>query len=269
MQQAEDFRVESLALAELLEPLDKLWYLKPTLFKAWTINDVLGHLHMFNVAAQRTLQGGAAFEKFFTPILQGLGSGQTLLQTQYPWLQGLSGRALLDAWREGALQLADAYATADPKQRVKWAGPDMTTLSCITARQMETWAHSQAVFDLLGVERVETDRVRNIVHLGVRTFGWSFKVRGQPVPANEPYVRLIGPSGALWEWGAVQSDNSVEGLAVEFARVVTQVRNVADTGLQLSGSVARQWMQNAQCFAGPPEQPPAPGARHRTLGQRT
>ncbi len=268
MQQAEDFRAESLALAELLEPLDELGYLRPTLFKGWTINDVLGHLHMFNVAAQRTLQGAAAFEQFFMPILQGLGSGQTLLQTQYPWLQGLSGRALLGAWREGALRLADAYATADSKQRVKWAGPDMSTLSCITARQMETWAHSQAVFDLLGVERAETDRVRNVVHLGVRTFGWSFKVRGLPVPPSEPYVKVIGPSGALWEWGAVQSGNSVEGLAVDFARVVTQVRNVADTGLKLTGPVARQWMQAAQCFAGPPEQPPAPGARRSVLVQR-
>jgi hypothetical protein len=27
--------------------------------------------------------------------------------------------------------------------------------------------------------------------------------------------------------------------------------------------VARQWMDLAQCFAGPPEKPPAPGTRFR------
>ncbi len=262
MKQAEDFRDESMALGDLLESLDDASYGRATLFKGWAINDVLGHLHMFNVAALRTLQSKAAFEQFFTPILQGLGSGQTLLQTQYPWLNGLGGRALFDAWRDESLRLADAYAGADPKQRVSWAGPDMTTLSCITARQMETWAHGQAIFDLLGVERREADRIRNIAHLGVRTFGWTFKVRGQAVPAVEPYVQLTGPSGAQWQWGTGQRDNSVEGLAVDFARVVTQVRNVADTSLRVTGPVAERWMASAQCFAGPPETPPAPGTRH-------
>lgn len=262
MQQAEDFRAESLALADVLERLDGTFYARETLFKNWTTNDVLGHLHMFNVAAQCTLRGAAAFNEFFTPIVKSLGSGQTLLQTQYPWLNGLSGRALFEAWRDGSQRLADAYALADPKQRVKWAGPDMTTLSCISARQMETWAHGQAIFDLLGIERPEADRVRNIAHLGVRTFEWTFKVRGQPVPDVQPYVRLTGPSGAVWEWGPVQPDNAIEGSAVEFARVVTQVRNVADTGLKMTGQTSQRWMAIAQCFAGPREEPPLPGVRY-------
>jgi len=31
-----------------------------------------------------------------------------------------------------------------------------------TARYMETWAHSQEVYDLVGVERSYTDRIKNI-----------------------------------------------------------------------------------------------------------
>ena len=54
---------------------------------------------------------------------------------------------------------------------------------------------------------------------------------------------------------------SIIGSAVEFCQVVTQTRNIADTGLKLVGETARNWMQNAQCFAGPPETPPAPGSR--------
>jgi hypothetical protein len=56
----------------------------------------------------------------------------------------------------------------------------------------------------------------------------------------------------------------VRGSAVEFAQVVTQVRNVADTDLEVIGSNAARWMENAQCFAGPPETPPAKGARHKS-----
>ena len=44
--------------------------------------------------------------------------------------------------------------------------------------------------------------------------------------------------------------------------MVTQTRSVADTALRLEGPVAKQWMAIAQCFAGPPHDPPAPGTRH-------
>jgi hypothetical protein len=53
----------------------------------------------------------------------------------------------------------------------------------------------------------------------------------------------------------------VSGDAVEFCQVVTQSRNIEDTGLSVTGDNARLWMSKAQCFAGPPEQPPAPGVR--------
>ena len=75
----------------------------------------------------------------------------------------------------------------------------------------------------------------------------------------------MSPSGATWEWHDPSSTERVEGSAVEFCRVVTQTRNVADTSLQVSGPVAQEWMALAQCFAGPPQPPPAPGTR-RKLG---
>jgi uncharacterized protein (TIGR03084 family) len=262
MQQAEDFRLESRVLAEILAPLSDADFDRQTLFKGWSINDVIGHLHMFNVAALRTLEDRAAFTAFFAPIKAGLAAGRSLLQTQYPWLDGLRGRALFETWRETAGQVADAYAAADPKQRLAWAGPDMSALSSITARQMETWAHGQEVFDALGQLRSESDRIRNIAHLGVATHGWSFMNRGRPVPDPAPFVQLRGPSGAQWQWNTPQADNAVRGSAVEFARVVTQTRNIADTKLRIRGAAARRWMETAQCFAGPPEDPPRQASRH-------
>ncbi|MGK0266502.1 MAG: hypothetical protein ACI82N_000749, partial [Maricaulis sp.] len=48
---ANDFRAENLALKTLLDPLADADFDKPTLFKAWTINDILRHLHFWNRAA--------------------------------------------------------------------------------------------------------------------------------------------------------------------------------------------------------------------------
>lgn len=263
MQQAEDFRAESQALAAVLAPLAEAEFDRATQFKGWTIDDVIGHLHMFNVAALKSLESDTAFARFFAPIAAMLEQGKTLREAQYPWLDGLRGRALLAAWQDTAEAMADAFAAADPKARLKWAGPDMSALSSVTARQMETWAHGQEVFDLLGAVRPEQDRIRNIAHLGVATYGWTFANRGAPVPEPAPHVQLTGPSGAIWDWNTPQEGNAVIGSAVEFAQVVTQVRNIADTSLQTRGETARRWMQSAQCFAGPPEDPPAPGTRHR------
>lgn len=261
MQQAEDFRLESRNLAALLEGIGDKDFDRPTLFKDWTIDHVIGHLHMFNVAARATLESEAEFQVIFAPIAAGLAKSHTFLERQFPWLDGLRGRALFENWRAGAEQTADAYAAADPKQRVSWAGPQMSALSSITARQMETWAHGHEVFDVLGVRRVETDSIRNIAHLGVSTFGWTFVNRGLSVPDPAPFVQLTGPSGAVWEWNTPQDDNAVRGPAVAFAQVVTQTRNIGETDLMVTGQTARDWMRMAQCFAGPPHDPPATGQR--------
>lgn len=159
--------------------------------------------------------------------------------------------------------MAERFAVADPKQRVKWVGPDMSVRSSITARLMETWAHGQAVYDVFGKVRSDTDRIKNIAVIGVNTFGWTFTNRGLAVPADPPHVRLVAPSGAVWEWNPPDQGNMIEGSAVEFCQVVTQVRNIADTTLRVVGETAASWMSIAQCFAGPPEEPPAPGSRFR------
>ncbi len=261
IEQAIDFRDESEALYTLIAAQDDGVFTRNTLFKDWTVDDVIGHLHMFNVAADLSLTDPEGFDAFLAGLMGALKQGRSMRAYTVEWLDGLAGRALLEAWRDTYRPMADRFAAADPKVRVKWAGPDMSVRSSITARLMETWAHGQAVYDLLGVERVDTDRIRNIAHLGVSTFGWTFRNRGMEPPGEPPYVRLTAPSGAVWEWGEPNAASAVRGGATEFCQVVTQTRNVADTGLELVGDIARRWMEIAQCFAGPPEDPPPPGLR--------
>jgi len=177
------------------------------------------------------------------------------------WLDGLSGHELLETWRRLYLDIADRFGAADPRHRVKWGGPEMSVRSSITARLMETWAHGLAVYDMLGTVRTDHDRIKNIAVLGVNTFGWTFINRKLDIPKPAPYVRLTAPSGAVWEWHDPKCAERVEGLATEFCQVVTQSRNIADTDLAVTGDMAQKWMDIAQCFAGPPEDPPAPNIR--------
>ena len=115
-------------------------------------------------------------------------------------------------------------------------------------------------YDVLGLDRPGTDRLRNIAEIGVRTYGWTFANRGQPVPGEAPHVVLLAPSGASWTWNPPSESNRVQGSALEFCQVVTQVRNIADTRLAVVGGPATTWMARrllrgkAQARRCPPEQ---------------
>ncbi len=260
MQQAQDFCDESMALAELLAPLSDAEFETPTLFKGWTINNILRHLHVWNVAADLALTDEAAFGEFVAAMMAGIRGGR-LPDFEASYLDGLSSQPLLAKWAEQYRAMTPRFAAADPKHRVKWVGPEMSVLSSITARLMETWSHAQAIYDVLGVERIDSDRIGNIVRLGVNTFGFVWKNRRMESPGPMPRLRLTAPSGALWKYG--EGDDLITGRATEFCQVVTQCRNIADTSLEVKGEVAHQWMAVAQCFAGPPQEPPTQGTRIR------
>ncbi len=263
LQQAIDFQDVSDELYKLLEPLDESDWSRKTQFKDWTVSDVIGHLHMWNYAADLSLKGDEAFTQLLKDYWAAIESGQTRMAFTDEWMTEPSGRKRLQIWREYYVGTAERFARADPRARVKWAGPSMSVRSSITARLMETWSHGQALYDLLGVDRKDTDMIKNIAVLGVNTYEWTFKVRGLEVPGEIPYVRLTAPSGAIWEWNEPGTDNVIEGSAVEFCQVVAQTRNVLDTGLKVTGKPATEWMSRAQCFAGKPNDPPAPGTRFK------
>lgn len=266
MQQAQDFLEESEALSSLVALLPDADYDIPTQFKQWTINQILRHLHVWNIAADLSLTDEAAFAGFMASMVAGIRGGK-LPDFEAAYLDNLSGPKLRDAWRENFKNVAQNFGEADPKLRVKWVGPEMSALSSITARLMETWAHGQAIYDVLGVERIDRDRIGNIVRLAVNTYGFTWKNRRQEPPGPMPRLRLTAPSGALWEHG--EGDDLILGSATEFCQAVTQCRNITDTSLAVEGDIAHQWMAVTQCFAGPPQDPPAPGTRFRKQGSMT
>jgi uncharacterized protein (TIGR03084 family) len=128
----------------------------------------------------------------------------------------------------------------------------MKARSMLTARLMETWAHGQDIADGLGVERVPTDRLRHVAHLGVRTVGFAFAAHGRPAPEVPIRFELRSPGGELWRWGPEDAADRVSGPALDFCLLVTQRRHRDDLALTAEGTTARAWLPIAQAFAGPP-----------------
>lgn len=253
LQQAIDLREEGAALHAFLSGLEDADWARPTPFKGWTVNAVIQHLHAGDWMASVSLEDPDRFAR----ILAARRAGG--VAEDAPGLR--EGPALLEQWWSLLSSLCDMLEAANPDRRVAWVGPDMGVRSFATARQMETWAHGQDIYDLLQAPREHFDRLANICVLGCQTFGWTFRNRGLEPPAPVPHVRLTLPSGAFWQRGAKSAADRVEGAALDFCRVVTQGRNIADVDLEVTGEPARAWMAIAQCFAGPPNDPPPPGAR--------
>ena len=263
-QQVADFRVEADALSETLQTLTESDWNATTSFKDWRIKDVVEHLHFGDTLGTLTLTEPDAYERLRNEAQR---SSLSRLEFTRQHFGDILGSELLERWQAGYAKLCASFADADPDVRLNWVGPGMKPRMFVTARQMEAWAHGFEIYDYLGTDRVHHDRIRNIATLGVRTYGWTFQNRKEIPPGPAPHVSLVSPSGAVWEWNERQDDNMVSGDAVDFCQVVTQVRNLADVNLAVTGEPANAWMQIAQCFAGPPEAPPAPGSRAHQAGR--
>lgn len=259
LQQAKDLQEEGEELFEVLNELSEAQWRTATPFKGWTVNDVVWHLHAGDWLAVQSLTDEAMFDAVLAERRAAAERGGMPGRGYGP--EPADGRALLEQWRSFFLTMCEKLGGADPSRRVRWVGPDMGVRMFTTARQMETWAHGHDVYDLLKRKRRYTDRLKNIAVLGCRTFGWTFANRGVEVPSPVPYVRLTAPSGEVWEWHEPSESQRVEGSASDFCHVVTQGRNIADVNLTVVGNSAARWMAIAQCFAGPPREPPAAGER--------
>ncbi len=246
---ADDLDAETAVLLAMLEPLDAAGWETPTPAPGWRVQEQVAHLAYFDEAATTAATDADAFQRELEAALvdpDGITERISVrARTMVP-------REVLEWFRTARSGMRSTFLALEPSTRVPWYGPPMSIASSLTARIMETWAHGQDIADGLGVTRTPTRALRQVAHIGVRTFANSFTAHGLEVPGVAVYVALVAPDGEPWTWGDPASSDRVEGSALDFALVVTQRRHLADTALSITGSIAAQWMAIAQAFAGPP-----------------
>jgi uncharacterized protein (TIGR03084 family) len=254
-----DLLAEQRALDAIVEPLaDDAWD-APTPSPGWAVRDQIGHLLHYDDKAALAITDPdrfAADRDAFVAHL--LADPSTLDEVTLAETRALRPRELLARWRAGRQRLADAASTCGEGDRIQWYGPPMSAKSFLTARLMECWAHGYDVCDTLDTTPEPTDRLRHITRLGFLTRGWTYRNRGLEIPDGEVRLDLAAPSGQRWTLGPDEAEASVTGSALEFCLVTSQRRNVADTDLVVEGTLAHDWLNKAQLFAGPATDPPPP-----------
>ena len=252
-----DLVAEQDALDDVVAGLEPEQWAAPTPSPGWTVADQIAHLTYFDGTAALAIRDPDAFNASLGELVTLLEAGDDAMDDHtLGWARALSPADLLERWRAGRADLAEAAATLADDDRVPWYGPSMGAKSFLTARLMECWAHGQDVVDAVHAERPATERLAHIARLGFITRGWTYVNRGEEPPDTPVRVVLQAPAGDEWTFGSDDAAESVTGSALDFCLVVTQRRNVDDTDLVVTGEAARDWMRKAQAFAGPPTDGP-------------
>ena len=262
-----DVDAEYTSLRSIMDDLgddDPRWDLL-TPADGWMVRDQISHLAFFDDAGRLAVVDPDAFASAASEFVAATGDP---MDAHLIKGRSMGGTELLAWWDHAHDQMIEAFVGVEPSTRIPWFGPSMGAMSFLSARLMETWAHGQDIVDAIGVDRLPTDRLRHIAHLGVRARPFSYLVRDMAVPDGQIVVEVIAPSGEPWRWevgdeGPDEEIASITGTALDFCLVVTQRRNVNDTGLTLTGRLAEDWISVAQAFAGPP----GPGRSHVNEGR--
>lgn len=245
----DDLRRESEELDRLVGGLGEERWALLTPADGWTVAHQIAHLAWTDRAALTAVTDGDAFGRL---VEEAVAAPDSFVDAGAGEGAALPPGELLTQWRAGRDALLKALTAAPRGTRFPWYGPPMSATSMATARLMETWAHGQDVADTLGVERMPTDRLRHIAHIGVRARDFSFGVRGLPAPGTPFRVELRLPSGEPWTSGPEDAAQRVTGPALDFCLLVTQRAHRDDLAVRAEGADAERWLDIAQAFAGPP-----------------
>ncbi|MCD9154567.1 TIGR03084 family metal-binding protein [Aeromicrobium duanguangcaii] len=251
----DDLAAESLQLDGWVAGLKPDEWATVTTPEGWTVAHQVAHLHWTDVTSTHAINDKAAFDAL---IMAALENPEGYIDQATDELALEPPESLLPAWRAGRAALVEALKSVPEGQKIPWFGPPMSPVSMVTARLMETWAHSHDVAEALGISVPRTDRVKHVCHIGVRTFTFTHMMRGEEAPDVQPRVELTAPSGEVWTWGPEDSPERVTGDAWDFALLATRRRHRSDVDVTAEGPAADHWLDIVQAFAGLPGNDPKP-----------
>lgn len=243
----DDLAAEQAVLDSLVSDLDHQQWAMPTHAEGWSVRDAIAHLAMFDHVATASLTGRG--ETLFAELYTRMGSGDTSFIDSPAGSR--AGGEVLASWRRKRAAELQAFREIDSSARVPWGPNLMSASSLCTARLMETWAHGLDCFEALGVQPVDSNRLRHVCHITYRAIPNALLQVGlsMPAPLDALVVDLTSPTGENWRFGRAEAPNRIEGTASEFARVGVRRMQLDDaTTLRAHGPLAAVALPNLKAY---------------------
>jgi uncharacterized protein (TIGR03084 family) len=219
-----DHSDEVAALDTLLSKISEDDWLKPTPAEGWDVRDSVAHLAVGDemalecVLMDRIPEG---MTRGMEAVAAGLDAMATFEQELVERGRVLEGPEVYSWWRTGNVALGDALAEIDLSRRLHWGPNLLSPASFVTARLMETWAHGLDCFDALGIDAVDTARLKHVALLGLKALPYAFMVAGIDTP-GAVQLRLRSPSGEEWTLGDPGAPTVIEATAGDWCRVAVR-----------------------------------------------
>lgn len=243
---AGDLRAERESLHRFLATLTDDQWNSPTPADGWSVLDSVAHIAYIDDVATQLLNGDNS------PLEETALAGKNYDNTGLGKKGPLAPAEVLEWLRQSGAVMLDKLLVCDPKARIPWFALPMGARSFATARLMETWAHGLDCYDATGITPVDTDRLRHVAFLAYKAMPYAYDTNNLAAPTRPIRFELTLPSGVPWTMGPEDAGDIISGEAGEFCRVAVRRRHWKDTQLSITGDAARQYVEIAQTYAGPP-----------------
>jgi uncharacterized protein (TIGR03084 family) len=242
----DDYEAEQTALYEVLRGLDDTAWRKPTPAAGWDVRDQVAHLAHTEEVAYDTATGGP---RSLGNETARFATGEEFTEAGCDQGRAMTPAAVLDWWWSAAGRLRPALRELDDGFRVPW-GLGMKRASFVTARLMEHWAHGLDIRAAVGVDAVDTARLRHVAWIGYNALPYAFGVAGVKPPDDRTLrLEVTGPAGEVWAYGPADATDRITGPAGLWCRRATQrITRAEASALEFEGPLADLALEHARSF---------------------
>jgi uncharacterized protein (TIGR03084 family) len=241
----DDLSAEQERLARILSGLTQAQWLSESGAPGWTVADVVLHLAQSEEGVVSSTAGGAGLTSV------GGGTGPTDVDDWAGVMVSAERAApavVFERWQQARAAAVEGLRAAAADQSLQWVVTPMKPATLATTRLAEHWAHGLDITGPLGISFPDTDRLRHIAWLAVRTLPYALSRSG--VEAGPVRVLLSAPSGSEeWRFGPDDAESVISGPAGAFCRVAAQRLAPAASGLAVSGPSAATALSVVRTYA--------------------